>query len=109
MYAAHGDDYSINSDGQDAFGILKRVGRCKTFKRTEGVSSTSIVGKLLLMTRDTWESVDEPTAASALESKPFANMLTTSRRISEFSNRKAPRPGDRIIYIDGIFDLFRKV
>lgn len=108
MYAAHGDDYSMNSEGEDAFGVLKRVGRCKTFKRTEGVSSTSIVGKLLLMTRDEWESVDEPTTASALDSKPFANMLTTSRRISEFSNRRAPSPGARIVYIDGTFDLFRK-
>ena len=52
MYAAHGDDCSINCEGEDAFGMLKRIGRCKIFKRTEGVSTTNIVGKLLLMTRD---------------------------------------------------------
>jgi ethanolamine-phosphate cytidylyltransferase len=58
MYAAHGDDCSINSEGEDAFGQLKQIGRCKIFKRTEGVSTTNIVGKLLLMTRDSMENVD---------------------------------------------------
>lgn len=32
--------------------VLQSQGRFKMFKRTEGVSTTDIVGKLLLLTRD---------------------------------------------------------
>lgn len=110
-YAAHGDDCSINIDGEDAFGRLKRLGRCKIFKRTEGISTTNIVGKLLLMTRDQWEAVSTPTMAKDFQaeiSNSGRQMLTTSRRISEFATKKDPLPTDRIVYIDGTFDLFRK-
>lgn len=49
---AHGDDPCIDSDGVDLCKTLADVGRFKMFKRTEGVSTTDIVGKLLLLTKD---------------------------------------------------------
>jgi ethanolamine-phosphate cytidylyltransferase len=39
-YAAHGDDTSLNADGTDCFSIMKNAGRCKIFKRMEGISTT---------------------------------------------------------------------
>jgi ethanolamine-phosphate cytidylyltransferase len=99
-YAAHGDDLSINENGHDCMSILKRAGRCKIFKRTEGVSTTQIVGKLLLVTKEALPNNDHPRSA---EKK---NSLTTSRRLSEFSNKREPKPNDIIVYMDGTFDLF---
>jgi hypothetical protein len=32
---------------------LRKIGRFRVFKRTEGVSTTDIVGKLLLLTKNT--------------------------------------------------------
>jgi cytidyltransferase-like protein len=106
LYIAHGDDTPINCDGQDAYGQMKDAGRFKIIKRTEGISTTSIVGKLLLMTRDPHETVTSPLKASEISS--MTHFLTTSRRISEFSNRDRRIEG-RIVYIDGSFDLFRKI
>jgi ethanolamine-phosphate cytidylyltransferase len=114
MYAAHGDDLSINENGDDCMSILKRVNRCKIFKRTEGISTTQIVGKLLLMTKDAWQNVEAPIKSNDLfeqeviksTTKNKKHLLTTSRRISEFSNKKEPKPGDVIVYMDGTFDLF---
>ena len=114
MYAAHGDDLSINESGLDCMSVLKRAGRCKIFKRTEGISTTQIVGKLLLMTKDAWHTVATPIASNdMLEQEVFKSatshpkhLLTTSRRISEFSNKREPRPSDTIVYMDGTFDLF---
>jgi ethanolamine-phosphate cytidylyltransferase len=112
-YAAHGDDLSINENGDDCMSILKRAGRCKIFKRTEGISTTQLVGKLLLMTKDAWEKVDTPVTSNSVLSTQIENsrvkekhLLTTSRRLSEFSNKREPRPGEVIVYIDGTFDLF---
>lgn len=39
-------------DGTDMCALLSEHGRFKMFKRTEGVSTTDIVGKLLLLTKD---------------------------------------------------------
>ena len=32
--------------------------------------------------------------------------LATSRRIMSFSNHREPKPSDKVVYIDGDFDLF---
>eukprot|EP00743_Colponemidia_sp_Colp-15_P000705 GILK01000782.1.p1 GENE.GILK01000782.1~~GILK01000782.1.p1 ORF type:complete len:460 (-),score=60.69 GILK01000782.1:127-1506(-) len=120
-FAVHGDDLAINANGQDSYGIVKAAGRCKIIKRTEGVSTTDLVGRLLLMTRshlaDRRESMDsasgdtvpepaKPTPAGQLDSSAVSNFLPTTRRIIQFSNGKAPRPADKIVYVDGAFDLF---
>jgi ethanolamine-phosphate cytidylyltransferase len=51
-HCAHGDDLIIGPNGEDAYKPFKDANRMKIFKRTEGVSTTDIVGKLLLMTRE---------------------------------------------------------
>ena len=52
QYYAHGDDPVIDVNGVDMCAVLQSKGRFKMFKRTEGVSTTDIVGKLLLLTKD---------------------------------------------------------
>lgn len=62
------------------------------------------------MTRDSWTTVDTPTTSAELnDQQQPRQLLTTSRRISEFSSKKEPAPGDVIVYIDGTFDLFRNL
>ncbi|CAH1449519.1 unnamed protein product [Lactuca virosa] len=46
-YIIHGDDPCLLPDGSDAYALAKKVGRYKQIKRTEGVSSTDIVGRIL--------------------------------------------------------------
>lgn len=43
-YVIHGDDPCLLPDGTDAYAAAKKAGRYKQIKRTEGVSSTDIVG-----------------------------------------------------------------
>lgn len=52
QFYAHGDDPVYGADGTDMCALLSSVGRFKMFKRTEGVSTTDIVGKLLMLTKD---------------------------------------------------------
>lgn len=47
-YCAHGDDLPINAEGKVSGGPLRDSGRMKIIKRTEGISTTDIVGRLLL-------------------------------------------------------------
>ncbi|CDP06353.1 unnamed protein product [Coffea canephora] len=121
-YIIHGDDPCILPDGTDAYALAKKAGRYKQIKRTEGVSSTDIVGRMLLCVRE--RSAADSHNHSSLQRQfshghshksedggsgsgtRVSHFLPTSRRIVQFSNGKGPGPDARIVYIDGAFDLF---
>ncbi|CAI9262424.1 unnamed protein product [Lactuca saligna] len=110
-YIIHGDDPCLLPDGSDAYALAKNVGRYKQIKRTEGVSSTDIVGRILASMEDkevNGESneMSRRSIESHSKSKHASNFLPTSRRIVQFSNGKGPGPNARVVYIDGAFDLF---
>uniref|UniRef100_A0A7S0V5E8 ethanolamine-phosphate cytidylyltransferase n=1 Tax=Polytomella parva TaxID=51329 RepID=A0A7S0V5E8_9CHLO len=50
-YIIHGDDPCLLPDGSDAYAHAKKLGRFKMVKRTEGVSTTDIVGRMLMCSR----------------------------------------------------------
>ncbi|CAD6337605.1 unnamed protein product [Miscanthus lutarioriparius] len=121
-YIIHGDDPCLLPDGTDAYALAKKAGRYKQIKRTEGVSTTDIVGRMLLCVRERSSSdahnhsslqrqfssghgqkVDDSGSGSGTRVSHF---LPTSRRIVQFSNSRGPGPDSRIVYIDGAFDLF---
>ncbi|EEC68755.1 hypothetical protein OsI_37278 [Oryza sativa Indica Group] len=121
-YIIHGDDPCLLPDGTDAYALAKKVGRYKQIKRTEGVSTTDIVGRMLLCVRERSASdshnhsslqrqfshghgqkIDDSGSGSGTR---ISHFLPTSRRIVQFSNSRGPGPDSRIVYIDGAFDLF---
>ncbi|CAA3005789.1 ethanolamine-phosphate cytidylyltransferase-like [Olea europaea var. sylvestris] len=121
-YIIHGDDPCILPDGSDAYALAKKVGRYKQIKRTEGVSSTDIVGRMLLCVRERstgdshnhsslqrqfshGHSPKSEAGGSGSETR-ISHFLPTSRRIVQFSNGKGPGPDARVVYMDGAFDLF---
>lgn len=50
-HVGHGDDMIVGPNGEDAYAPFKKSNRMLIFKRTEGISTTDIVGRLLLMTK----------------------------------------------------------
>ncbi|KAJ0033267.1 hypothetical protein NQD34_000374 [Periophthalmus magnuspinnatus] len=50
-YCVHGDDITLTVDGKDTYEEVKHEGRYKECKRTQGVSTTDLVGRMLLMTK----------------------------------------------------------
>ncbi|KAK4752886.1 hypothetical protein SAY87_021684 [Trapa incisa] len=124
-YIIHGDDPCVLPDGTDAYALAKKAGRYKQIKRTEGVSSTDIVGRMLLCVRERPKSDTHKNQNHSSLQRQFSHghsqkfedggsgngtrvshFLPTSRRIVQFSNGKAPGPNAHIIYIAGAFDLF---
>jgi ethanolamine-phosphate cytidylyltransferase len=129
-YIVHGDDPCI-IDGKDAYESAIKLGKYLTIPRTEGVSTTDIVGRMLLMTTSHHvknDSIDEhddedvsiasqQTSTKKLvrsieEDSPHyfdrkSNFLTTSRIIRLFgAGVKAPKPSDRVVYVAGAWDMF---
>ncbi|PON33314.1 putative nicotinate-nucleotide adenylyltransferase [Parasponia andersonii] len=103
-YIIHGDDPCVLPDGTDAYALAKKAGRYKQIKRTEGVSSTDIVGRMLLCVRE--RSISDSHNHSSLQRQfshghgqklddtssgsgtRVSHFLPTSRRIVQFSNGK---------------------
>jgi len=121
----HGDDPCFDSQGRDVYAQVKAEGRFRTVKRTEGVSSTELVGRMLLMTKDHHKGGLERLSTSAAPQenedelhKPsldsfgtqhktrVSHFLPTTRRLAQFSRGKAPKPNEKIVYVDGSWDLF---
>lgn len=50
-YVVHGDDITSDSDGNDCYRYVKQAGRFKVVKRSPGISTTDLVGRMLLCTR----------------------------------------------------------
>ena len=117
-YVIHGDDIPYNSEGRCAYDEIIAANKLKIIKRTEGVSTTDIVGRLLLLTREHLDDPDAKAVAKLIQkdgaagvteasgSSKAVKMLTTARRIAEFSSRRAVTESDTVVYIDGAFDLF---
>jgi ethanolamine-phosphate cytidylyltransferase len=50
-YVVHGDDITSDSNGEDCYRYVKAAGRFKVVKRTPGISTTNLVGRMLLCTK----------------------------------------------------------
>jgi len=112
-YVVHGDDACI-VDGKDVYASAKAAGKYQSIPRTEGVSTTDIVGRMLTMTTDhhlqTDEATEDDISVMTHEDRPLceqSKFLTTSRMVRLFSQgMKAPEKKMRVIYMDGGWDMF---
>ena len=112
-FIVHGDDPCLLPDGTDAYDAPKRAGRFRMIKRTEGISTTDIVNRVLRAAASDERLEDaerEDAAASAFATtfrKNENRFLATTRRVAQFAGGgRAPRPGQRVVYAHGAFDLF---
>lgn len=97
-YAAHGDDISPNEQGVDCYQEIKDQNRMKIFKRTEGISTTNLIGRLLVCGTTENKNLQ-------INYKPLASkFLSTGWRLREFCNEKHPSSEEKVVYIDGAWD-----
>lgn len=102
-FVVHGDDPCI-VNGKDVYATAKESGKFRTIPRTEGVSTTDIVGRMLLLTKE--HHVHNDMLGSVVLGSQ-SKFLTTSRMLQLFSaNVRAPTPDLRVVYIDGAWDHF---
>ncbi|XP_046359444.1 ethanolamine-phosphate cytidylyltransferase-like isoform X1 [Haliotis rufescens] len=121
-FCVHGDDITTTADGEDTYQLVKDAKKYKECKRTEGVSTTDLVGRMLLVTKthhqpDEGEAVasshvgtiSSDIASDSSSHSPWTGVsqfLPTSRKIIQFAGGKEPAPGDKIVYVAGAYDLF---
>mmetsp|Transcript_1996 Transcript_1996/g.3032 ORF Transcript_1996/g.3032 Transcript_1996/m.3032 type:complete len:294 (+) Transcript_1996:2-883(+) len=121
-YVIHGDDPCI-VDGKDVYAEAKARGKYQSIPRTEGVSTTDIIGRMLLMSTDhhykSKAENDGNGPLSPMRNNPRlqennnellgqqSKFLTTSRMLRLFSSEvKNPSKDMKVIYMDGAWDMF---
>ncbi|XXH03806.1 hypothetical protein Hte_010212 [Hypoxylon texense] len=146
-YVVHGDDITSDSSGEDCYRFVKAAGRFKVVKRTPSISTTDLVGRMLLCTRTHFirslekvlagEEGSGTAAEKKAEGEAMLNRITQyatdesgkspGADVYFWSGSKAaktealeeekgsfrpllkgpgPKPGQRVVYVDGGFDLF---
>lgn len=146
-YVAHGDDITSDSNGEDCYRYVKAAGRFLVVKRTPGISTTDLVGRMLLCTRNHFIKPladiisDDGDTYSGEEAKN--DRFAMLQRIKDYAmdetglqpgldvwtwrgsdgaklnpktgepgsfeklvSGKAAKPDQRLVYVDGGFDLF---
>nr|XP_008996159.3 ethanolamine-phosphate cytidylyltransferase isoform X6 [Callithrix jacchus] len=112
------DDITLTVDGRDTYEEVKQAGRYRECKRTQGVSTTDLVGRMLLVTKAHHSSQEMSSEyreyADSFGKCPggrnpwtgVSQFLQTSQKIIQFASGKEPQPGETVIYVAGAFDLF---
>lgn len=108
-YIVHGDDPCI-VDGKDVYESAQKLGKYRTIPRTEGISTTDIVGRILDHYRDTDNDYGCIIGGAASDRRLYhkkSNFLVTSRMLRLFSEHiKEPSASSRIVYVGGSWDMF---
>jgi len=113
-YVCHGDDLPVVRGGSGMYSDVIDGGRFQLLKRTEGISTTQILQRLLLRAKS--EASGDASAAEDGCAHNTINalgwILATTQRLGLFATPPDPwraqrSLGDaaRVVYIDGIFDL----
>lgn len=120
-FCVHGDDLVTDANGHDCYDEVKKAGRFRIVKRTQGVSTTDLVGRMLLLTKDhlpievrSKEDKKDlsPTNQIAVvrNQSPYtgvSNFVPTTQTLVQFAlGSRAPTSADKIVYIAGGFDVF---
>merc|ERR1712224_719212 len=77
-------------DGKGAYDELLDAGALRIVKRTEGVSTTSLVERLLRLT-------DPEKSDEVLSDVGHRALFVSTRRIAEFSSRRLPSADDVVV------------
>ncbi|KAH0789741.1 cytidyltransferase-related domain containing protein [Histomonas meleagridis] len=103
----HGDDIVLNGDGHDCYEEIRKANMFATVPRTKAISTTNIIGRMLrLPASELPEDINLPAIREiAGSSASLHTYIPTTHRIAQFSNQNEPKYGDKVIYVDGTFDL----
>lgn len=129
-YVVHGDDITTDANGEDCYQVVKDLGMFVVVKRTPNISTTDLVGRMLLMSKnhhfkpipEDWKShtlfKDEDSIKKfasyasdetglKLHSAVYINVEQTKELINLIkASEITQKQYKAIVYIDGGFDLF---
>lgn len=93
-FCVHGSDMVLSKDGTDPYIEVKSLNRFKTVPRTDSISSTEIIERMLFNSR-----LNKQTKRS------FLKFISNRTMIFDPNYTENPKPGVSVAYVAGRFDL----
>jgi ethanolamine-phosphate cytidylyltransferase len=92
---------------QNCYQAIKEAGRFDTVPRTKAISTTNIIQRMLCLPPEQLpHDFDKKLVTSNVhQTGPLNSYLPTTHRIAQFASTTEPGPHDKIVYVDGTFDL----
>lgn len=96
-FCVHGEDTSVAADGTDSYASVKAAGKFRYIKRTESVSTTSLVDRLLrapVVETSGKTAEGDDRIVSSHEKSPYTQLIhyiPTTRMITLFSDGRRPK------------------
>lgn len=94
--------------GTDTYHLVKAAGRYKECERTQGISATDLIGRMLLLSKEHLQRGQNEYEVSTKDSSEMSSdakarspwtgvsqFLPTTQKILQFSNSRTPKPTDR--------------
>ncbi|KZP32397.1 Nucleotidylyl transferase [Athelia psychrophila] len=108
-FVVHGNDVSLDASGIDCLSEIKAMGKYKEFQRTEGVSSTLLLQRIL---HPAWPRPDPTPLTHLLDD--FADAISPRPKIIDLRSLSGhhhvfPKPrkvNSKVIYVGGSWDCF---
>jgi ethanolamine-phosphate cytidylyltransferase len=88
-FVIHGDDIPLDAEGNSVYQEIQETSRLGLVKRTDGISTSDLIARLM---------GHERTART---------FICSAQIIAAFCSGLRPKPEDRVIYLEGVFDLFQ--
>ncbi|KAK7207811.1 hypothetical protein BZA70DRAFT_235047 [Myxozyma melibiosi] len=128
FYVVHGDDITTDANGEDCYRVVKEAGRFLIVKRTPNISTTDLVGRMLLCTKNHHiQTVKDASKEAGLITRQNLDKFNTYATSEDgrsardgvyiYAGDSLPatliKPDEgfmkkqrKMIYVDGGFDLF---
>lgn len=97
-FCVHGDDITT-ADGKDTYEEIKESGRYEEIPRTQGVSTTALIKRILT------KFCEGPLELTPKSPYTGSNFLPTIQKFNQFYSPKSSE-GCRVVFTAGVFDLF---
>lgn len=107
-FCVHGDDIATDASGCDIYAESKKKGRFKECKRTDGISTTLIIDRILFGVGLSIEvDTDLQPAKNGKERALEMPEEYYQKKVNQFSSRNTtPVAHGKVVYTQGVFDLF---
>lgn len=104
-FCVHGDDIARDAEGNDIYAECKEKNRFRECKRTEGISTTELIDRILLGTDLSFFGPEFTRKGSSKKSRVmpqeyYEEMIKLFTPPNSF-----PKESDKILYTQGVFDL----
>jgi len=99
-FCVHGSDITLDANGNDCYALVKKANKYEEIERTDGISTSEVINRMLAIAMPTFEY-----ERKILSLHQLPTYTDLELNLPEDNNARFPTNQDRIVFIDGSFDL----